>query len=251
MLAVEGPLARYHLVLSAIAEAAGGMHAADLSRATGLPRSTAHRIATALSEIGYLRQLSPGRFELGSGLDRILSRRLLDSQRTSTFIQALRHLTDELGEAAFCARLDENRVEITDVMVPTSRDRVHVYPGIGKRPLDRCSSSRAILAFREDREVDQWLESDDHLRSINRTALHSLLAEVRRTGYAVCDGEIDEGIFSLACPIYLEPFCVMYSIGVTGPVARIKERKIKDIVSIVAEASKIATEAIVAEVTTN
>ncbi|RIK87158.1 MAG: hypothetical protein DCC69_05420 [Hyphomicrobiales bacterium] len=51
---MDGPLARYHAVLIAVAEAPGGMQSAELARATGLPRSTAHRLATSLDEIGYL-----------------------------------------------------------------------------------------------------------------------------------------------------------------------------------------------------
>jgi len=246
---MDGPLARYHAVLSAVAEAGTGMHAADLARETGLPRSTAHRIATALSEVGYLQQLSPGHFVLGVALDRILSKRLLAFRHTGTFGRALMYLTDKLGESAFCAKLDGGKVKIIDALVPSGRERAHIYPGIGERPFDRCSSSRAILAFREDREVETWLDDDSKVQSTDRKALRALLAQVRRSGYAICDGEIDEGIFSLACPIYLEPLGVMYSIGVTGPSARMKAHNIGEIVDVVSRASKEAAESIVSEVT--
>lgn len=245
---MDGPLARYHAVLSAVAEAGEGMHAADLARATGLPRSTAHRIATSLAEIGYLQLLSPGHFVLGAALDRILSKRLLAFQHTGTFVRALMSLTEKLGESAFCAKLDGGRIKIIDVLVPSGRDRAHIYPGVGERPFDRCSSSRAILAFREEREVDSWLDDDAKMQSTDRSALRALLAQVRQSGYAVCDGEIDEGIFSLACPIYLEPLGVMYSIGVTGPSARLKAHQIGELADIVSQASKEAAEAIVSEV---
>ena len=245
---MDGPLARYDAVLSAVAEAGVGVHAADLARATGLPRSTAHRIAISLSEIGYLQPLSPGHFVLGAALDRILSKRLLAFRHAGTFGQVLMSLTEKLGESAFCAKLDGGRIKIVDVLAPSGRDRAHIYPGTGERPLDRCSSSRAILAFREEREIETWLKDDAEARSTDRSALRAVLAEVRQAGYAVCDGEIDEGIFSLACPIYLEPLGVMYSIGVTGPSARMKAHEIGEIADIVSKASKEAAEAIVSEV---
>lgn len=246
---MDGPLARYHAVLIAVAEAPGGMQSAELARATGLPRSTAHRLATSLDEIGYLHQTVPGQYELGPALDEILSRRLLASQQAHAFVPALRRLTLDLGETAFCAKLECGSVAIIDALVPSQRDRAHIFPGLGERPLDRCSSSRAILAFRDDAEVDHWLDREGRGNPSDRASLRTVLDQVRKSGYSICDGEIDEGIFSVACPVYLEPFGVLYSIGVTGPVARMKERSLDDMVSAIAEAAREASVAVTADVT--
>lgn len=246
---MDGPLARYHTVLIAVAGAPGGMQSAELARATGLPRSTAHRLATSLDEIGYLHQTVPGQYELGPALDEILSRRLLASQQAHAFVPALRRLTLDLGETAFCAKLECGSVAIIDALVPSRRDRAHIFPGLGERPLDRCSSSRAILAFRDDAEVDHWLDREGGGNPSDRAGLRTVLDQVRKSGYSICDGEIDEGVFSVACPVYLEPFGVLYSIGVTGPAARMKERSLDDMVSVIAEAAREASVAVAADVT--
>ncbi|MGB6119860.1 MAG: IclR family transcriptional regulator [Mesorhizobium sp.] len=247
---MDGPLARYHAVLVAVAKTPGGLPSAELARATGFPRSTAHRLATSLHEFGYLHQTVPGHYELGPALDEILSQRLLASQQAHAFAPALRRLTLALGETAFCAKLDCGSVAIVDALVPTERDRAHIYPGLGERPLDRCSSSRAILAFREEAEVDHWLSREGRANSADRASLHDMLVQVRSNGYSVCDGEIDEGIFSIACPVYLEPFGVLYSIGVTGPAARMKERSLDEMVAAISEAAREASVAVTADVTT-
>lgn len=198
---------------------------------------------------GYLHQTVPGQYELGPALDDILSRRLLASQQAHAFVPALRRLTMDLGETAFCAKLECGSVAIIDALVPSQRDRAHIFPGLGERPLDRCSSSRAILAFRDDAEVDHWLDREGGGTSSDRATLRTVLDQVRKSGYSTCDGEIDEGIFSVACPVYLEPFGVLYSIGVTGPSARMKERNLDDMVAIIAEAAREASIAVTADVT--
>ena len=48
------------------------------------------------------------------------------------------------------------------------------------------------------------------------------LNQVRRYGYAICDGEIDEGVTSVAVPINVERLGAIFSIGVVGPSNRIK-----------------------------
>lgn len=245
---MEGPLARYHAVLKAVADSPNGLHAAQLARSTGLPRSTAHRLAVALDEVGYLQQSTPGQFELGPALDEILSMRLLASQQAHAFTPALRRLTLELGETAFCAKLEAGGVSIVDALVPSERDRAHIFPGLGERPLDRCSSSRAILAFRDESEVNHWLDQEGRNGGPDRERLRDLLGQVRKSGYSVCDGEIDEGIFSVACPVRLGPFGVLYSIGVTGPVARMKERRLDDVVSVISEVAREASIAVMSSV---
>lgn len=245
---MERPLARYHAVLKAVADSPSGLQAGQLARLLGLPRSTAHRLAVALDEVGYLQQSQVGHFELGPALDEILSKRLLASQQVHAFTPALRRLTLELGETAFCAKLAGGVVAIIDALVPSERDRAHIFPGLGERPLDRCSSSRAILAFRDDSEVNRWLDQEGRGEGADRDRLRDLLGEVRRSGYSVCDGEIDEGIFSVACPVMLGPFGVLYSIGVTGPVARMKERRLQDVVSVIAEVAREASIAVMSDV---
>lgn len=246
---MEGPLARYHAILLAVAETPGGIHSAELGRATQLPRSTAYRLATALDEMGYIQQSAPGQYELGPAIDQILLRRLLATQQTRVFSPVLRRLTLELGETAFCAKLECGSVSIIDAMVPPARDRAHIFPGLGKRPLDRCSSSRAILAFRDESEIDHWLDLEGRTGVAERETLQHILRQVRKDGYSTCDGEIDEGIFSIACPVNLGPFGVLYSIGVTGPTARFKERNLDEVATIVFEAAREASLAVATDVT--
>ena len=71
-------ITRAATVLGALAAPGGGRSLAQLAKQTGLPKTTVHRICTALESVGYV-QVDPasGRRELGSGILRlaVMSRR--------------------------------------------------------------------------------------------------------------------------------------------------------------------------------
>lgn len=229
----SGPLTRYHKILSVVAAASDGLAVSDLMRKAELPKSSAHRMAATLCDVGYLIQSETGNYVLGPALDDIIRSRISSSYKGKAFTEALQNLEKRFEETAFCARLSNGTVEIFDVVTPRSGTRSYIYPGLGYRPLDKCSSSRIILAFREKEEVENWLEQEcqkSNLSASEIEAAHQAIEIARRDGYAVCDGEIDEGVCSVACPVFVEPFGVLYGIGITGPVARIKELSIEKIV---------------------
>ncbi|MZR30682.1 IclR family transcriptional regulator [Sneathiella litorea] len=229
----SGPLTRYHKILSVVAAAPGGLAVSELMKKAELPKSSAHRMAATLCEAGYLTHSDSGNYTLGPALDDIIRSRISASYKGKAFTKALRELENRFEETAFCARLSNGVVEIFDVVTPRSGERSYVYPGLGSRPLDKCSSSRIILAFRDKKEIESWLEQEcqqSNLSASEIEAAHEAIEVARRDGYAVCDGEIDEGVCSVACPVFLEPFGVLYSIGITGPAARIKEVSIDKIV---------------------
>jgi len=47
------------------------------------------------------------------------------------------------------------------------------------------------------------------------------LETVRRSGYAVCDNQLDPGVLSYAAPVHLNGAGVLYSVGVVGLTARL------------------------------
>lgn len=243
-------LARYHRILTAVAAAGEGLGAAEIGKATELPRSTAHRLALALCEVGYLQQDQAAIFTLGSGLDEILTIRLLSAQKSRAILPVLHDLASEMRETAFLARRRLDKIEIVDALPAPDARQSYIHPGLGERPLDRCSSSKAILAFCDESEVANWLKGggrDSAAPAQDMASFMRELSEVRANGYAVCDGEIDEGVFSIACPVFIEPFGAVYSIGVTGPAARLRSQLTQDIAQRVRRASERAAARLAAD----
>lgn len=241
------PLARYHQVLLAVSGAVGGLTLGELGRRTGLPRSSAHRLATALCAVGYLEiDEAKGTYGFGPALRQLIRRSLTADNRLRAFRPALEHLVGLVGETAFFARLrDDGEVELVKALTPADGQRSFIFPGTGPRPLDKCSSSKAILAFADARQIEErygsggWPGLPESTNSFQ--AFMAELQKVQREGFAVCDGEIDEGVYSLAVPVPVGPLLGLYSIGVVGPAQRMKAFSTEKLVASVRAAAEIAT----------
>lgn len=239
---VPSPLARYHHVLLSVSNYANGISLGDLVDVAQLPRSTTHRIATALCAVGYLTQNEQGAYVLGPALAEILRRSLVAGARSAQLQPALRFLVAELGETAFFAHLVDKRIDLIEAVTPVSPDRSYVHPGIGERPVDTCSSSKAILAFADEATVRSVFDSSELASGSQYDWLdfNAALRKVERDGYAICDGEIDEGVFSIACPVPVGHLHGLFSIGVTGPRGRIKKVKLEKMVRLLHCAADLA-----------
>lgn len=239
---MSNPLNRYHRILHAVSGHSLGLSLADLAAATGLPRSTTHRLATSLREIDYLGvDDASGNFVLGDGLVRLMRASLTQDSKLALFNPALNFVVGRLEETAFCARLLNDEVDLVQAVTPTRKDQLYIYPGVGSRPLDKCSSSKAILAYLDPPRIQALLEPLARSTPSLRVAdLMDELDQVHRQGFAVCDGEIDEGVLSVACPVMDGQARGLYSIGVVGPAARLKSHDLREIVSVLHSAADLA-----------
>ena len=239
---MSNPLQRYHQILQAISSAEKGLSLLQLAVATGLPRSSVHRLATTLREMDYIAiDEMTGAFVLGDAILRLMRSAVLQETRLSSFEPALNYIVGKLDETAFLARMQHGGVDLVRALTPKRPDQSYIYPGVGVRPLDRCSSSKAILAFTDPSIVKDMLAplaSKDHEGNLN--ALLEELSQVGRQGYAVCDGEIDEGVFSVACPVLFGIRDTAYSIGVVGPSARLKAHGVPHLVEVLQVAAQQA-----------
>ncbi|WP_228772572.1 IclR family transcriptional regulator [Cupriavidus necator] len=247
MMISSTPLTRYHQVLQIVAERPEGVTFTQLAEATGLPRSTSHRIAGALCAIGYLEHMedAKGTYILGPALLSLLRSTALADSRLLAFKEALQFLSAKLGETAFCARLVNDQVQLTEAVTPPPTNRSFMHPGVGPRPLGKCSSSKAILAYADPKEVERLLNIEILPGLKENVTVNSFFAQLRKVakdGYAICDGEIEQGVYSLACPVPVGNMMGLYSLGIVGPAKRLKAMPIGDLVNIVKSAAAIASE---------
>lgn len=244
MASIPSPLARYHQVLLAVSRAPAGLNLPGLVQDTGLPRSSVHRLAAALCGVGYLEINEAGNYVFGPAFRDLLRSSVTADNRLEAFQPALQLLASEIKETAFFARMVNGTVNLAQALTPARPDRSYIYPGTGPRPLDTCSSSKAILAYANE-ELVRELFNAGHLpldRDLTLPGFITHLQQVSRDGYAICDGDIDEGVFSLACPVHLGSLRGLYSIGVVGPTKRMKALGIKNIAETVRHAADMASE---------
>jgi IclR family transcriptional regulator, pca regulon regulatory protein len=198
----------------------------DLARELGLTRSTTHRYVATLASLRYLEQdaetrkyrLAPRVLDLGFSM-------LGSLELREVAAPYLRELTDATGHTTNLAIRDD-----TDVILI---DRVRGRPGryhhleftlhAGSRLPSYCSATgKALLAFLPGPDLDRLLDRMDLVQRAPRTvtdkeSLLSELEEVRRTGIATNDEELERALRSIAAPVRSRSGEVVASVNVAIP----------------------------------
>lgn len=218
---------RLILLLEAIAGAASPLNVSDLAKLTGLPRATIYRNISALTDCGFVEVTECGnRYVLGMRFVKIALTGKSDTHVINAVSAMMLKLVKDLGETAFLARYRGGRVDLIHIETPSDPAQSYIYPGLGPRPAHACSSAKVIAAFIAPELCEDLIETQPMRFNQNTITDPKLvereLSQVRRYGYAICDGEIDEGVTSVAVPINVERLGAIFSIGVVGPSNRIK-----------------------------
>lgn len=213
-------------LLEAIAGAANPPNATELARMTGVPRATIYRNVTSLVDCGFIEVTECGsRYVLGMRFVKIALTGKSDTHVINAVSAMMQKLVAELGESAFLARYRGGRVDLVHIETPANPTQSYIYPGLGPRPAHACSAGKTIAAFlHPDLRVDLLDAHPMRFTGNTVTDLKQIqreLDQVRRYGYAVCDGEIDEGVASVAVPVNVDRLGAIFSIGVVGPSNRI------------------------------
>lgn len=223
----DTPLSRYARILETVGAANEGITLSNIARAAGLQVGTAHRLVNSLRDVGLLEQADGSRsYVLGPRLLRLLHVVALPSAVVSVARPFLRELVAEFGETVFIARLAGSVVETVTLEQPMGDFRSYIHPG-REMPMHATATGKAILAFQDPDFIDRIL-AEPRVRFTENTcveeaALRAQLAEVRETGFAVCDNEMDVGALSYACPLKLDGRHVFYALGIVGFADRMRE----------------------------
>ncbi|MEW2569251.1 IclR family transcriptional regulator C-terminal domain-containing protein [Streptomyces sp. NPDC047070] len=196
-------LARGLTVITAFGEGRAELTLTEVAQATGLARATARRALITLEHLGHVT--SHGRhFTL---TPRVLSLGFPPLSRTTLPQIAAPHLADLAGrlhDSASLAVLAGDEIQYT-ARVATSRI-MSVNITVGTRlPAYATSLGRVMVADLSPAGREPFLTGRlDALTPHTVTdpaALAAVLDRVRSAGYALVDGELEEGLRSIAAPV--------------------------------------------------
>lgn len=177
----------------------------DISRRTGLPLTTAHRLVGELTEWGALERAESGRYRVGLRLWEVAAlapRGLRLRESAMPFLEDLYEVTHENVQLAVL-----DGVEALYLERISARGAVHVIsrPG-GRLPLHATGVGLVLLAHApvalQERVLAGPLRRYTQKTIVSPRALRAALAEVRRTGVAVSDGQIELAALSIAAPVF-------------------------------------------------
>src|SRR6185437_10060605 len=219
-------IGRAFSIMEEIARNRDGIGLADLSKRVGLHNSTTFHLVKTLASLGYVRQMMDSkRYRVGRPLFALAASALDEVEMVNLATPILEDLSRETGESAhFSVRMDDAVV----VLARTGgKGAFQLNDRAGAvRPAHCTALGKIMLATLPVDQFEQYLARAD-LKAFTPksiTAAEPLrreIAEVRRTGLAIDDGEFDAELRCVALPVRDFSSRVIGAIGVSGPVWRL------------------------------
>lgn len=203
----------------------------EISRVLGFPRSSTYRLIATLREKGVVRQKAgSGSYMLGTRLLQLgdVIRLSLDLRHTALpFMQKLVGISRETVVLVVPTDSQATYLEMLE-----SPEPMRVIPSDGMSfPLHCGSTRRILLAFMSPEFQESYLRGRLRRFSagtlVDKTALRSDLAQIRKRGYATSNQEIYAGARSLAVPVRDAADRVIASLGIVGPVQRLTDPRLE------------------------
>ena len=216
----------------------------ELVAASGLAKSTAHRLLANLLGRGYVEKNAAGRYSLGL---KLLALGAAVRQRQSLRDLArpiMERLRDLLGETVNLGKLEGETVVYLETV--ESQQSIRVIGSLGiVDPVHATSIGKAILAWLAPHErpvIRNWKRLTSSTIS-SAQAFAAELEKVKSQGYAVDDEESMEGGRCIGVPI-LKSGRPVAGLSVSGPSSRIRKDRIREMATVLKEASREIAERI-------
>lgn len=226
-------------MLELLAQADGPMSVTRLAEQTGLQKSNVHRLLTTLCHLGYARKDEAALYEPSLRLWEMGQRVYSRLGIASAARPLLRKLMEQTGESAHLAIFD--RVDIVYIDRVETPNPVRAYTLIGGRAPAYCTASgKALLAWQPAetvRAVAGVIQRQTAETISSLAALTKELAGVRTLGYAINAGEFRDNVAGLAAPVRLGNGEAIAAVGISGPLDRLRPRKLKSLAPAVMDAA--------------
>jgi IclR family KDG regulon transcriptional repressor len=219
-------IGRAFSILEEVARNRDGIGLADLSKRVGLHNSTTFHLVKTMVSLGYIRQLKDSkRYRIGRPLFALAASALDEMEMVSMATPVLEDLALATGESShFAARMDDTVVIIARTSGPGAfqlTDRAGLV-----RPAYCTAIGKIILAALRPEQFERYLKRVELKALTGNTItdpqrLRNEIDEVRRSGIAFDDCELNNELRCAAMPVRDFSGQVAGAIGISGPVWRL------------------------------
>jgi DNA-binding IclR family transcriptional regulator len=207
-------------VLQQFRTQAEGLTVTEIATRLRLHRSTASRLVSTMEARGFLERDAVGRLlRLGPEVARIGRIALAGRELVTVARPVLNDLAAETGETVTLAVPMDGQV----VTIAQADGSYFVSSGkwVGVRtPLHCAADGKVLLAFDGARTSDGGLTKRTKRTIVDPEALARELGAVRRRGFAVAEGELEDGLVGVAVPVWEAGSCIA-ALCVSGPEYRL------------------------------
>ncbi len=218
-------------ILVALGQVPDGMSLPDIALMVGQPKSTIHRLLTALEGRRFVRYEADARqWKIGVEAFVTGSAFLRNRDIVTLARPVLQGLVNDSGETASLYLEDDGEIVCMSQIECRQTMRVIARPG-GRARMHASGSGKAILAYFSADELDQVIERHGLATATDKTfntphALRHHLAQVREAGFALDDEENALGIRCVAAPVFDETGAATAAVSISGPSSRILDSRV-------------------------
>lgn len=193
---------------------------AELSAASGFPKSTAHLLLSTLRSYGYIEQRPDGRYYLGVRLYECGCAVSAEWDVSAVAKPYLEQLAEHTGATAVLTYLGGGH--ILNLEQIAGRSGVQVLSEVGTRlPLHATAQGKLYLSTLSDADVSSLLRARGMQAYTPHTlttsdALSEQLCRIRQDGCAIENGEYKIGLRAVCAPICDQDGETRYAVGVVG-----------------------------------
>lgn len=200
----------------------------DMARLSGQNKATTHRLLTELGDMGFVEKSRRTKlYRLGPTVLRLASIREQTFPMKKAAARHLENLVEAVRETAHITLLQG------DILSPVHNHysqhhttRVHIDPA-EVLPLHATASGCAILAFSPDNLLEDILSRPLAAKTPEtQTSPEKIRAKViraRDVGFGVSAGEFEQGVSSVAAPLFDETDTCAGAVAVACPSSRMNE----------------------------
>ncbi|MFM8447367.1 MAG: IclR family transcriptional regulator [Candidatus Nanopelagicaceae bacterium] len=197
----------------------------ELARELGLPKSTTSRILGALERQGLIRRDRNSAYLGGEVLLKYASAQNQDSTLINRMRPVLESLAEKTSESINLAVPGNDDLKLIDQV-----DGKHLLGAtnwIGRNvPYHASALGKVLLAFGAAAIPSGNLQSKTARTITSRSQLNAELEKVRKTGFAIIDNELENGLVAVAAPVFNHDGKVVAAISISGPDARISREQL-------------------------
>lgn len=230
-------------VLDVLRQEGGSAGISEISRKTGLPKTTVFRLLFTLSGLGVVRQdASTENYSLGFKLIELAFSAAQHLDIISLAMPYLENLRDEKQETTALAI--KIGMEYAFIAQAACQHEYRVNPVLGEKyNLHLAGTGKAILAFSTEEDVKQLMHIIPSAPATSFTitdpkVLQTQLKQIRQNGFAFSFSERIEGGASFSAPVIDNRGFAQAAISIIGPEVRLRKMSIHETGRAVAETAR-------------
>lgn len=179
----------------------------EISTSLDFPLSTTHRMLNDLKKKGYIYQDDvTKKYRIGLKILSLAVNLLNNIDIVKIAKPIIEDLSTKYKQLVYLSVLENNKVVCVDMVNNAERTKFYVQIG-SSMPIHCAASAKAIVAYLEESEIDNILNSFNKIKFTPDTKLDNKeikkeFSDIRKTGFAVCDQEMELGVKAFATPIF-------------------------------------------------